>query len=135
MSKRTLLVCEIINLTQETVWVYGTSGKLIELKPKELRQTTDGELVDPIPNTYYIADGMVLDILATDPRYHSITARAEFAGHGPYMERIYKLTNIYGLPTVPITDGIGRPGYIESKSNTKIRQRPYTLVSLASSII
>ena len=125
MSKSTLLVCEIKNLTEETIWVYGTSGKLIKLEPEKVVLAPDGKLAGPKPDTCYVATGFVLDVLMADARFHKPAAMAIRFGNGPRREEIYKIFNFRGSPVVPITDGIGWPGYIKPKWHNIPRFRPY----------
>lgn len=124
MSKSTLLVCGIKNLTEETMWVYGTSGKLIKLEPEKVVLASDGKLAEPEPNICYVAEGFVLDVLMADTRFRRPAARATRFGSGPKREKIYRIFDLHGLPIVPITDEIGWPGYIKPKWHNAFRPRP-----------
>jgi len=97
-ERRTLLASEIKNLTKEEMWVYGTSGELIELKP------TMSDVLHERKNTYYVLNSPMRKYMESDKRVRKHLAVPVYIGEGPSGEPIYKFKNVDDLYIVPITD-------------------------------
>lgn len=85
-SNLTIPAKEVINLTSKTLWTYGTSGSILELKPKEYSAQ-----MMVIPGAYYIVSEELKEKILKEGR----------------IEKEFLLK--------PIQIGAGRDGYIISK--------------------
>ena len=113
-SKRTLMVSEIVNFTGQRMWVYGTSGELVLIEPRDISHISD-YLQGSKKGVFYVAKGSVLEMLRTDIRYKEKIAKPVYSGEGMHGEAIHKFyMNDDETELVPITGGEGVVGrYIE----------------------
>ena len=100
-------VDKIINCTSETMFVYGTSGVLIELPPREFdlsKVNFDGE------GTFYILDKATEEkLVQMNEQFAKMIVRANYYGNGQRGESIYKFS-LNKENVIPITDHYGRNG-------------------------
>ncbi len=109
-SNRTLLVSEIVNLTEREMWTYGTSGELVRLRPTLKK----GErLSSPREGTYYIVDAnCASNMIAQYPCYAGKVIIPIFRGNGKFRQKIYYFVMPSGMNVRLITDDMGYPGSI-----------------------
>ena len=97
---RILSVKEVINLTDQEIWTYGTSGELIKIDGHSPHKTLD-------PSVYYIVSAEIEDeVLAKSNLDKSHFVEAQYIGRGRKNTPIYHLTNSAGTKIVPITEQI-----------------------------
>ncbi|MBR3168923.1 hypothetical protein IKF23_00580 [Candidatus Saccharibacteria bacterium] len=110
-SNRTLLVSEIVNLTEREMWTYGTSGELVRLRPTLIKK---GErLSSPREGAYYIADAnYASNMIAQYPCYAGKIIVPMFIGSGKFRQKIYRFLMPSGMNVRLITDDMGHPGSI-----------------------
>ena len=119
-SKRTLIVEGIVNLTDREMWVYGTSGELLRLRPMAPVILRSGKLpAHPEEGIYYAVDldSRTYRVLESNPEYVGRIAIPTYFGSGHGTERIYKFSTPSGLEIRPITNGMGESGQILIEKN------------------
>ena len=104
-----MLIKKVRNLTEEDMWIYGTSGALVKLPSKpfafaEIRP--NGCLFGPEQDMYYISDGKILQKLEKDWRYQTCIAYPRYSGNGREDEKIYTLSDRFGNKLELVTDGV-----------------------------
>lgn len=112
-SKRTVscakVVDKIINCTTKQMYVYGTSGLLLELTPRvfdlsKVRLKNKGVL--------YVVDKCIEEeLLGIDRRFADIIAYPSYIGVGRDGQKIYKFASDQEN-VVPISDRCGRQGEV-----------------------
>lgn len=90
MSDRTLIADRIINYTGCDLWVYGSSGDLVELLHEDFEIPTGG-LPEPKKRTYYAVDKKDKLFFERDERYKNLALDVIYSGTGPNNKAIYKL--------------------------------------------
>ena len=94
-------VDKIINCTNKVMFVYGTSGTMLRLAPREL-DMTKVRLFDK--GVLYVVDEETEDkLLEIDKKFESKIATAKFFGNGRNNEEIYKFA-VGQNNVVPISD-------------------------------
>lgn len=100
-------VDKIINCTETVMYVYGTSGMLLELAPREfdlskVRLKNKGVL-------YVVDQDTEKQLLEIDEQFAEIIVHPNYVGVGRDGENIYKFS-IDQENVVPITDRCGKSG-------------------------
>lgn len=100
-------VDKIINCTETVMYVYGTSGMLLELTPREfdlskVRLKNKGVL-------YVVDQDTEKQLLEIDEQFAEIIVHPNYFGVGRDGENIYKFS-IDQENVVPITDRCGKSG-------------------------
>ena len=103
-------VDDIKNLTNKSIWVYGTSGEVVEFPPSGI-DVKAMDLSDLKYSIYYIVNKKIKDILLDmDPQFGDHIIKATQIGKGREGETLYHITQSEGRPVLPITERIGSPG-------------------------
>ncbi len=135
------MIAEYIrNLTRESIWVYGTSGHLLEFPPKPFRFSEfrrNGKLVKPPKEgVYYVVDSDVQSDLQEDWRYCGHIAKAKYSGSGKSGEHIYTLWDDSGHKLEIVSDNVQPEEYtfndleakkIEGEIYLKYRRVPFKM--------
>ena len=100
-------VDKIINCTETVMYVYGTSGMLLELTPRVLdlskvRLKNKGVL-------YVIDHATECELLGIDRKFVDVIARPKYVGVGHNGQKIYKFRTTQDN-VMPITDRCGKSG-------------------------
>lgn len=103
----TTMVDKIINCTNREMYVYGTSGTLLRLAPRELdlsriRLHNSGVL-------YVVDKTTERQLLGIDRKFEKIIVHPSYYGNGLEGQDIYKFSR-NDQPVVPITDRCGHNG-------------------------
>lgn len=107
MVKTAKIVDRIINCTTRQMYVYGTSGLLVELTPRvfdlsKVKLKNKGVL--------YVVDKYMEDeLLEIDKKFAEIIVHPSYIGVGRDGQKIYKFA-INQENVVPITDRCGKQG-------------------------
>lgn len=109
MDNSTLIVDKIINLTNEQMWTYGTSGKLFELSRMNIEQVLDPNYKSGI-GVYYVVNPDDEPRLLNDTRYADKIAKPRPIGKARDGERLYRFIDMRGTLIAPITDSTGLRG-------------------------
>ena len=80
MSRGTLTVGEIINLTEEEIFCYDSAGELVSLKPSTLPFGPGRSLPPPKPSTYYVAKGELAIELTKNRQYAKLILHPQRQG-------------------------------------------------------
>lgn len=106
-EKTKTAVDKIINCTQMPMYVYGTSGTLLELTPRifdlsKVKMQNKG--------VFYVVDEATEEaLIGIDRKFSRKIVHPDFLGNGHNNEKIYRF--ILGTETlVPITEKYGRNG-------------------------
>lgn len=102
--RRSLVAKEVINLTTDDIWTYGTSGMVVKLK--KAKTVSPRELIFK-PGVYYIVTKEVRDaILAEHMISEDYLLEACYTGMGRGDVPIYHFFNHCGAKVIPITEQI-----------------------------
>ena len=93
---------EVINLTSETLWTYGTSGSILELKPKEYSAQ-----MMTIPGAYYIISEELKEKILKEGRIEKeYLLRAKQVGVGRDGDTMSKFYTDSGIQVVPVSENV-----------------------------
>lgn len=106
--RRTLSVKEVVNLTKQEIWTYGTSGELIRIK------NDTNWILDP--DTYYIVSAEERNNFINSGVDKSHLVEARYVGRSREDTPVYHLISSVGK-IVPITEQIcavmdKKPGFL-----------------------
>lgn len=93
---------EVINLTSETLWTYGTSGSILELKPKEY----SAQMIT-ISGAYYIVSEELKEKILKEGRIEKeYLLRAEQVGVGRNGDTMSKFYTDSEIQVVPVSENV-----------------------------
>ena len=87
MKDRTLVVRKIINLTDENMWVYNTSGSLVKLRPEATHKRVP--LQAPLRGAYYAVEEETAEELRGVKEIEEKLIIPIYIGEGRMHEKIY----------------------------------------------